>query len=94
MVSVKTMARGKRGMFYLCTDDTNGRIYFRRDGSDSFRRYNAPPDSGVRESLTVGKRGVFVTVRGGESPTAVYGSVRVWFRPFRGGAWRTMRTPR
>lgn len=83
----KQIVRGKKGIFVLCADATNGRIYYRRDGSRRYVRFTAPPSTHERLSLTIGKRGLFCLCGNGRAG-------EMWWRSFKGGDWKRYTGPR
>lgn len=80
--------RGNKGVFCLCEDDSNGRIYFRRDGKTTWKRYKGPDSPEQRLRLTIGKRGMFCLTGNERSGT-------LWFRRFgAGNQWVKFRGPK
>lgn len=79
---------GRKGTFCLCTDATNGRIYYRKHGEKTWRRFLAPPSEHMRLKLSLGKRGLFCLCGNGRAG-------ELWWRPFnpRKGTWRRMQGP-
>lgn len=83
----KQMVRGKRGVFLLCSDATNGRIYYRGDGKRNWSRFKGPDSPHNRLSLAAGKRGLFCVCGDGAQGS-------IWFRSFaKDSTWTRYRGP-
>jgi hypothetical protein len=76
MVKREQIVRGNKGVFILCSDATNGRIFYRKDGSKTWKRFKGPSSDHMRLKLTVGKRGLFCLCGDGKSGS-------LWFRRFK-----------